>query len=97
MVKFNCIYIYFTYSIDATDEPSTDPVLGRLVNHGEKHEVNVKLKTLDVDGSPALCLFALRQIEPGEELLYDYGVDNLPWKTSAQVVQTVFFHFSLYT
>ncbi|KAJ8034132.1 hypothetical protein HOLleu_20849 [Holothuria leucospilota] len=37
------------------------------------------------DYCPALCLFALRQIEPGEELLYDYGVDNLPWKTSAQM------------
>ncbi|KAJ8017737.1 Histone-lysine N-methyltransferase set-1 [Holothuria leucospilota] len=67
------------YCIDATEEPEEGPSLGRLVNHGEKKEVNVKLSVIDVDSKPALCLFALTDIAPGQELLYDYGVSNLPW------------------
>lgn len=55
-------------------------MLGRLVNHGSKKEVNVKLSVIDVDGTPALCLFACRNIQAGEELLYDYGVKGLPWE-----------------
>lgn len=49
------VSFFLFYSIDATDEPSTGPVLGRLVNHGEKNEVNVKLKSIDNGGVPALC------------------------------------------
>ncbi|XP_052243045.1 cell surface glycoprotein 1-like isoform X3 [Dreissena polymorpha] len=29
---------------------------------------------------PYLCLFAQRDIQTGEELLYDYSVSDLPWK-----------------
>ncbi|KAJ8018848.1 hypothetical protein HOLleu_42933 [Holothuria leucospilota] len=54
-------------------------IIGRLVNHGEKKEVRVKLSVIDVDSKPALCLFALTDIALGQELLYDYGVSNLPW------------------
>lgn len=74
-----CIFHNFA-SIDATEEPATGPFYGRLVNHGEKEEVNVKLSIIDVDNNPSLCLFALRDINEGEELLYNYGVNNLPWK-----------------
>lgn len=42
------------------------PHLGRLVNYGEKSEVNSKMKALDVDGSPVLCLFAVKEIQEGE-------------------------------
>lgn len=75
-----CCSLQFFYSIDATAEPETGPKLGRLVNHGEGKETNVKLATLDVSGQPTLCLFALRNIEKGEELLYNYGISDLPWK-----------------
>ena len=40
----------------------------------------MKLSVIDVDGAPALCLFAARNIEAEEELLYDYGVKGLPWE-----------------
>ncbi|XP_071853449.1 uncharacterized protein [Apostichopus japonicus] len=75
------------YCIDATEEPTCGPKLGRLVNHGEKREVNVKLHIIQVSGEPALCLFASRNIERGEELLYNYGVGNLPWKNCTQTKQ----------
>ena len=67
-------------SIDATKEPTEGPMLGRLVNHGERRERNAKLQVKNFEGIPALCLYALRDINKGEELLYDYGVNDLPWK-----------------
>ncbi|XP_071854838.1 uncharacterized protein [Apostichopus japonicus] len=66
------------YCIDSTQEPSEGPMLGRLVNHGERQEINTKI--VNFHDTPAMCLFALRDINKGEELLYDYGVTNLPWK-----------------
>ncbi|XP_033101539.1 uncharacterized protein LOC117104801 [Anneissia japonica] len=66
--------------MDATEEPVSGPILGRLVNHGEKREINAKVKVLVISGKPALCLFSLRNIAEGEEILYDYGVKDLPWK-----------------
>ncbi|XP_071814729.1 N-lysine methyltransferase KMT5A-A-like isoform X2 [Apostichopus japonicus] len=67
------------FCIDASEEPSIGPTFGRLVNHGQKDELNVKLTVVDIEGTPALCLFALRDIQEGEELLYNYGVKQLPW------------------
>ncbi|XP_078310438.1 N-lysine methyltransferase KMT5A-like [Crassostrea virginica] len=59
-------------SIDATRESSR---LGRL-NYGEPNERNCVTKRVD---SMHLCLFATRDIDEGEELLYEYGVKSLPW------------------
>ena len=74
------IYILSLCSIDATDEPKREPCFGRLVNHGEKTEINAKMKLLEMEGKPILALFALRNIQEGEEIRYCYGVKNLPWK-----------------
>ncbi|XP_060565275.1 N-lysine methyltransferase KMT5A-B-like [Ruditapes philippinarum] len=62
-----------TICIDATAETS---MLGRLVNHGSKRERNCKMK--EVNGH--LCLFAISDILEEEELLYDYGLTELPWE-----------------
>ena len=67
------------YSIDATEEPKSGPSLGRLVNHGDCREVNSKMQLIKW-GDPVLCLFALKEIDAGDEILYDYGVNNLPWR-----------------
>jgi len=32
----------------------------------------------DVNDSPSLCLFAIQDIKENQEILYDYGVKNLP-------------------
>lgn len=29
---------------------------------------------------PRLCLFAAKDIDPGEEIRYDYGDENTPWE-----------------
>ena len=75
-----CIFFLHLCSLDATTESKSGPKLGRLVNHGEKDEVNCKMECLNVTGSLALVLFAVKDIAIGQELLYDYGVSNLPWK-----------------
>lgn len=38
------------------------------------------MKKLEIDGKPRLCLFALKDISIGEQLVYDYGVADLPWR-----------------
>ena len=62
---------------------------GRLLNHCKKHP-NVMTKVIELDGHshPYLCLMARRDIEVGEELVYDYGerraevVTLMPWLAS---------------
>ncbi|XP_065068903.1 uncharacterized protein LOC135694139 isoform X3 [Rhopilema esculentum] len=36
---------------------------------------------------PHLCLFATRTITQGEELRYDYGLDDLPWRKQEGVAK----------
>ena len=72
----NLIYVFFfTVSMLQLEEPNS--CMGRLVNHGVP---NSKMKLLKLDGSPVLCLFTIKDIEEGEEILCDYGVKNLPWE-----------------
>ena len=56
-------------SVDATKD---DGRKGRLFNHNKTNS-NVATRLPEVDGQPRLCLIAARDIEQGEELLYDYG------------------------
>lgn len=65
--------------MDATSEVGVGPQLGRLVNHGRKDR-NCVMKILEVNKRPYLCLFAAKDIPHGEELLYDYGIKDLPWE-----------------
>ena len=68
-------------SYDATEEETNKsrPKLGRLVNHGYRKEINAKMRMLVAhDKQPILCLFALKEIEPGKEILYDYGENHYP-------------------
>uniref|UniRef100_A0A8W8MQW7 SET domain-containing protein n=1 Tax=Magallana gigas TaxID=29159 RepID=A0A8W8MQW7_MAGGI len=32
------------------------------------------------NGKHVLCLFAAKDIDPGEEIRYDYGDENAPWR-----------------
>ena len=40
------------------------------------------MRLLVVDERPALVLTALKDLAIGDEILYDYGEKNLPWKQS---------------
>lgn len=71
---------FFTDSVDATKESDR---LGRLINHSKNGNCQTKLH--DINGIPHLILVASRDIQEGEELLYDYGdrskasIEAHPW------------------
>lgn len=69
-----CYMYYFLhknqrYCIDATAESGC---LGRLLNHSRVNP-NCATKLVEVNNCPYLILVALRDLNIGEELLYDYG------------------------
>ena len=80
-------YIYWfnfkgkQWAIDATEE---SPRLGRLINHSH-NQFNLITKVFMLDGQPRLYFVASRDLNPGEELTFDYGdtdrgsVQNFPW------------------
>ena len=68
-------------TIDATEN---NRHLGRLVNDGMGW-MNLLIVwwecyLVHMPHPPCICLFALKDIEPGEELRYDYGNPMLPWR-----------------
>jgi len=72
-----CYMYYFKHSdkqycIDATAESGR---LGRLLNHSMRNP-NCQTKVVMVRDTPRLILIAKTDIEPGTELLYDYGDRN---------------------
>ncbi|XP_056664695.1 N-lysine methyltransferase KMT5A-like [Monodelphis domestica] len=80
-----CYMYYFHYRskgycVDATKETGR---LGRLINHSKSGNCQTKLHP--IDGVPHLIVIATRDIEVGEELLYDYGdrskasLEAYPW------------------
>ncbi|UJR25962.1 hypothetical protein I4U23_007310 [Adineta vaga] len=84
--NIGCYMYYFkwgekVYCVDATEETNR---LGRLINHSRKNS-NCQPKVFTVRDQPRLILVALRDIEIGEELFYDYGerrkdiVEAFPW------------------
>ena len=42
--------------------------------------MNTEMKIIVVDKTPHLCIFAVRDIKCNEELRYDYGIPDLPWR-----------------
>lgn len=81
-----CYMYFFEYKtkiwcIDATEETER---LGRLLNHS-KTGGNCRTQLIEIDSKPHLILVAARDINPGEEMLYDYGdrnkssIQSHPW------------------
>ncbi|XP_064208087.1 uncharacterized protein LOC135263699 isoform X2 [Anguilla rostrata] len=71
-----------TWCIDASLE---DGSLGRLINDDCKSP-NCKIKRIIVDGKPHLCIFALKNISTGEEITYNYGNNDWPWREKVTAV-----------
>lgn len=66
-------------SVDATFSSGQ----GRLVNDAlpNKANCNCVMRKMKVGSRIHLALYALRDIIIGEELRYDYGVKDLPWRS----------------
>lgn len=67
---------YDCYSIDALHSLG----MARLVNDATGAAVNCAMKVIVHEATPHLCLFSTRSIACGEELRYDYGGLNCPWR-----------------
>ncbi|CAL8264857.1 unnamed protein product [Gadus morhua 'NCC'] len=76
-------FLYFysfegnTFCVDGTKSTAR---LGRFIN--DNHiKPNSKIKIiLDEQKSPHLCAFAVKKIDAGEEIVYDYGDPNCQWR-----------------
>lgn len=64
------------FSIDATNNNR----LGRYVNDEVRKFANCYAKVQIIDGRPCVLLLACRDLIIGEELRYDYGGGDLPWR-----------------
>ena len=69
-------------SLDATFSDG----LGRLVNDDPLSKANCVMKKIKGGNKVYLVLCARRNIEKGEELRYDYGVKDLPWRQLKGIV-----------
>uniref|UniRef100_A0A3B5AKE8 SET domain-containing protein n=1 Tax=Stegastes partitus TaxID=144197 RepID=A0A3B5AKE8_9TELE len=66
------------WCVDASKE---DGSLGRLVNDNHTSP-NCEVRKVACEGKPHLCLFAVEEISPGEEITYDYGDASYPWRST---------------
>ncbi|KAL1252319.1 hypothetical protein QQF64_020115 [Cirrhinus molitorella] len=64
------------WCIDASKD---DGSLGRLCNDNHKSP-NCSMKKIIVNNRPHLCLFAVKRIEIGCEIEYNYGDAQWPWR-----------------
>ncbi|XP_034451778.1 histone-lysine N-methyltransferase set-1-like [Hippoglossus hippoglossus] len=71
---------HFNGKLWCVDAAKEDGSLGRLVNDDHINP-NAKIKYLTVPGKPHLCLFAIRDIGPGEALTYSYGDSDWLWRS----------------
>ena len=69
------------FSVDAT----FSNLCGRFVNDATGHKRNASLEVVFVNKRPHIALFAARNICKGEEIRYDYGVIDLPWRRKQKV------------
>uniref|UniRef100_A0A9J8D7X3 SET domain-containing protein n=1 Tax=Cyprinus carpio carpio TaxID=630221 RepID=A0A9J8D7X3_CYPCA len=72
------------WCIDASKEDGT---LGRLINDNHKSP-NCTMKKIIVNDTPHLCLFAVKKIEIGSEIEYNYGDSQWPWRKKEPKQQT---------
>lgn len=56
--------------------------LARFVN--DSPTPNLKPKYIEVDSIPKLCLFAVKEIQINEEIVYDYNAANLWWRKKVE-------------
>ncbi|KAH3858233.1 hypothetical protein DPMN_100853 [Dreissena polymorpha] len=67
------------------DGTTEDGSFGRLVN--DSSHPNCKVQCFEEEGLPSLYFVALRDILPGEEVVYNYGAGPYPWRKKPKAGQ----------
>ncbi|XP_036444098.1 N-lysine methyltransferase KMT5A-A-like isoform X2 [Colossoma macropomum] len=78
-----CFFVFFLTlnGMEAVgDAAKEDGALGRLVND-DRRNANCKMKKIMVNGKPHLYLFAIQNIDPEEEITYNYGDSSWHWRS----------------
>lgn len=70
--------------MDSTRVPGDG--LERFVNDAVACVANCKMRAVIIEKNPHLALFATKVIQPDEEIRYDYGIPDLPWRTVVSVL-----------
>ena len=79
------IYVVLSsFRIDATKKK----FFGRYINDS-KDDFNLAPRKIVVDGEPKICFFAVKDIEKGQELTYDYGPSDHSWRQQPQYKKPV--------
>ena len=68
--------MFYLFSIDATQVNC----LYKFVNDSEQKYANCSMRKSEFEGQPRIYLIATANIVDGEELRYDYGDVDLPWR-----------------
>ena len=71
--------IYFGSFFCSYDAYEVKSGIGRFAND-EWIRPNCVMRMRQIEGVPYLFLFALRDVDPGSELRYDYGDPTAPWR-----------------
>ncbi|XP_049430476.1 uncharacterized protein LOC125887568 isoform X2 [Epinephelus fuscoguttatus] len=64
---------------ESVDGAKEDGSLCRLVNDDHKNS-NSRMRLVEVDKKSHICLCAIQPISIGEEISYDYGGNDWPWR-----------------
>lgn len=84
-------YVVMHFIARRIDGSLDDGSRARLVND-EHRKPNCVMKLIVSNGTPHLCLYAMRDISANEEICYNYGPGNhYPWR---QKVVKTFFSFT---
>ena len=73
-------FLFYSKSIDATFSNR----IGKYFNDNPAKDANCKMRLEEHQGLPVLVLYSKRSISRGEELRYDYGVPDLPWRKNGK-------------
>ena len=60
-----------------------------MANDIPKAKANATMKLIYVNDEPRLCLFAHKDIPIGDEICYDYGVSDLPWRKKVGILAMI--------
>ncbi len=68
--------VFSFFSVDASNSDR----LARFINDAPRQEANCHAKTVFLVDKPRVLIFANKDIQVNEELRYDYGVTDAPWR-----------------